>query len=313
MLAYNATNNAPAPTQKNAPAKKRSRRSWGGFWGAAFSLATEEQLNKALQKEVELADNERILSSSLFNMTITNAQMISSLKTLTTGVSKLVTEEQGIFDQIDTIMDSESQYLEQLNELINLVDKTTTLVADYQMIQLQISLLIHLTEKVKALVNAILTHTIDVTQIPLSIFKPHLQDNLKMMLRLANYKLKQTTGGTVLNIQMPVLSNPYVMYTFQILPFKINNLWYQSVTPPDIAINAISEIIDVQSTLKGCTKIHNDYACDPQQVRVYKFEGLLKAIRDQDDYEHNSKLLHCKLTEKLQALSPPRKCPAVCR
>jgi hypothetical protein len=181
--------------------------------------------------------------------------------------------------------------LEQLNELINLVDKTTTLVADYQMIQLQISLLIHLTEKVKALVNAILTHTIDVTQIPLSIFKPHLQDNLKMTLRLANYKLKQTTGGTVLNIQMPVLSNPYVMYTFQILPFKINNLWYQSVTPPDIAINAISEIIDVQSTLKGCTKIHNDYACDPQHVRVYKFEGLLKAIRDQDDYEHNSKLL----------------------
>ncbi len=80
-------------------------------------------------------------------MTITNAQ-----KTLTTGVSKLVTEEQGIFDQIDTIMDSELQYFEQLNELINLVDKTTTLVADYQMIQLQISLLIHLTEKVKALV-----------------------------------------------------------------------------------------------------------------------------------------------------------------
>ncbi|MFN9938772.1 MAG: hypothetical protein ACK56I_04795, partial [bacterium] len=77
-----------------------------------------------------------------------------------------------------------------------------------------------------------------------------------MTLRLANYKLKQTTGGTVLNIQMPVLSNPYVMYTFQILPFKINNLWYQSVTPPDVAINAISEIIDVQSTLKGCTKIH---------------------------------------------------------
>jgi hypothetical protein len=61
-------------------------------------------------------------------MTITNGQMLSSLKTLTTGVSKLVTEEQGIFDQIDTIMDSESQYLEQLNELINLVDKTTTLV-----------------------------------------------------------------------------------------------------------------------------------------------------------------------------------------
>jgi hypothetical protein len=200
---------------------------------------------------VELADNERILSSSLFNMTVTNAQMISSLKTLTTGVSKLVTEEQGIFDQIDTIMDSESQYLEQLNELINLVDKTTTLVADYQMIQLQISLLIHLTEKVKALVNAILTHTIDVTQIPLSIFKPHLQDNLKMTLRLANYKLKQTTGGTVLNIQMPVLSNPYVMYTFQILPFKVNNLWYQSVTPPDIAINAISEIQWTQKVLTG--------------------------------------------------------------
>jgi hypothetical protein len=89
MLAYNATNNVLV--------QKRGPRSWGGFWGAAFSLATEEQLNKALQKEVELPDNELILSSSLFNMTITNAQMISSLKTLTTGVSKLVTEEQGIF------------------------------------------------------------------------------------------------------------------------------------------------------------------------------------------------------------------------
>jgi hypothetical protein len=44
----NATNNAPALVQKIAPAKKRSCRSWGGFWGAAFSLATEEQLNKAL-------------------------------------------------------------------------------------------------------------------------------------------------------------------------------------------------------------------------------------------------------------------------
>jgi hypothetical protein len=72
MLAYNATNNAPV--------QKRSRRSWGGFWGAAFSLATEEQLNKALQKEVELADNERILSSFLFNMTITNAQMCAGLR-----------------------------------------------------------------------------------------------------------------------------------------------------------------------------------------------------------------------------------------
>ena len=106
---------------------------------------------------------------------------------------------------------------------------------------------------------------------------------------------------------MPVLSNPYVMYTFQILPFKINNLWYQSVTPPDIAINAISEIIDVQSTLKGCTKIHNDYACDPQHVRVYKFEGLLKAIRDQDDYEHNSKLLCALQTYREIASTVPTK------
>ncbi|MFO0004316.1 MAG: hypothetical protein ACK559_24610, partial [bacterium] len=124
----------------------------GGFWGAALSLATEDQLNQALQKEVEITDNERILSSSLFNITITNAQMISSLKTLTTGVGKLVTEEQGIFDQIDTIMDSESQYVEPLNERINLVDNTPTLGAAYQMIQLQICLLILLTEKVKALV-----------------------------------------------------------------------------------------------------------------------------------------------------------------
>jgi hypothetical protein len=105
MLAYNTKN-------KTSNTLMRNQRSWGGFWGAAFSLATEEQLNKALQAEVELADNKRVLSSSLYNITLTNAQMISSLKTLTSRVSKLVVEEQGVFYQIDTIMDSESQYLE---------------------------------------------------------------------------------------------------------------------------------------------------------------------------------------------------------
>jgi hypothetical protein len=182
------------------------------------------------------------------------------------------------------------------------------------MIQLQISLLIHLTEKVKALVNAILTHTIDETQTPLSIFKPNLQDNLKMTLRLARHKLKQTTGGTVLNIQMPVLSNPYIMYTFQILPFKVKDLWNQSVTPPDIAINSISEIMDIKSTLKGCTKIHSDYACDPQHVRVYKYEELHKTIFDQEDYEHNSKLLLAlQKFREIRSVVPTKRCLAGCK
>lgn len=259
------------------PSKTRTKRSWGTFWGSTFALATQEDMTKVLEHELSMGDNELKLSKSLWNITITNSQLINSLKAVTAGVDKLVHEEQTIFSQIDSLFESEEKQLEQLNDLISMVDKTTTLISDYQMIQLQISLLIHLTDKVKALVSAILTHTVDVTQIPLSIFKPHLQDNLKITLRLANYKLKQTDKGTVLNVQIPVLSNPFFMYTFNVLPVKMNDTWYQAITPIDIAVNAVNDIIDTQDTIKKCTRVHDDYACYPKHVRIYKLSGLVAA------------------------------------
>ena len=137
----------------------RVKRSWGGFWGSAFSLATQEDMTKVLQHELEIAENESKLSKALFNITITNSQLMTALKSVTAGVSKLVGEEKSIFSQIDTIMQTEEKYIEQLNNLVDSVDKSTTLIADYQMIQLQISLLIHTTDKMKSLVNSILTHT----------------------------------------------------------------------------------------------------------------------------------------------------------
>ena len=271
--------------------KTRTKRSWGGFWGSAFALATQEDMNKVLQHEMDISDNERKMSDSLFNITLTNSQLLSSLKSVTAGIDKLVNEEQTIFTQIDTLFESEEKYIEQLNDLINMVDKSTTLISDYQTIQLQISLLIHLTEKVKALVSAILTHTVDITQIPLTVFKPHLQDNLKITLRLATYKLKQTEKGTVLNVQMPVLSNPYFMYVFKMLPVRLNDTWYRAATPMDIAVNSVNEIIDTQDTIKRCTRVHNDYACDPKHVRIYKLNGLITADKNNTLPSLRSKVL----------------------
>ena len=278
-------------TKTKMATKPRPKRSWGTFWGGTFALATQEDMNKVLKHEVDISDNELKLSKSLFNITLTNSQLINSLKVVSSGVDKLVHEEQSIFKQIDSLFESEERYLEELNDLINMVDKTTTLVSDYQMIQLQINLLIHLTEKVKSLVNAILTHTVDITQIPLSVFKPHLQDNLKITLRLANYNLKQTDKGTVLNVQIPVLSNPYFMYTFHVLPVKIYDNWYQAITPIDIAVNSVNEIINTQDTIKKCTRVHNDYACAPQHVRIYKLSGLVEADKGNTLPSLRSKLL----------------------
>jgi hypothetical protein len=296
------------PNMKSAA---RPKRSWGGFWGDALSLATQEDMNKVLEHELSIGDNELKLSKSLWNITITNSQMISSLKTVTSGISKLVTEEQSIFDQIDEIMGTEEKYLTQMNDLLNMVDRSVALVADYQMIQLQVSLLIHLTDKVKSLVTAILTNTVDVTQIPLTLFKSHLQDNLKTTLRLAQYKLLYSAQGTVLNIHLPVLSNPYYMYTFRIIPFYLDGTWYQPITPKDIAINAINEVLDVQETRKKCTQVNDDLACDSEHARVYKFSGLAAAEDTKKLPKYRSELL-CAIRTLKNIENPATNTPYPC-
>jgi hypothetical protein len=255
----------------------RKKRSWGGFWGSAFALATQEDMDKVLKHELDLADNESKLSQALFNITITNSQLIGALKSVTAGVTKLVGEEKNIFSQIDAIMHTEEKYIEQLNELIDSVDKSTTLIADYQMIQLQISLLVHTTDKMKALVSSVLTHTLDTTLIPLEVFKPHLRDNLKTTMRLVTYRLRYTTKGIILNVKIPVLSNPYQIYGFRTVSFMNprDNTWFKIKNPPNIAVNAINELIDLEPILTTCIHIYNDYVCRAQDVRIYKIDGLL--------------------------------------
>jgi hypothetical protein len=236
-------------------------------------------MNRALKHELDIADNESKLSKALSNITVTNAQLINSVKAVTSGMTKLVNDEKTIFSQLDTIMNTEEDYLENLNDLIDSVDKTTTLIADYQMIQLQISLLIHLTDKTKSLVQSVLTHTLDTTLVPLAIIKPYLPDNLKTTLRLASYKLKYTAQGTTLSVEVPVLSNPYQRYNFHTVPFLMDNLWYEMQTPPDIAINAIDEFIDVQKVLPGCIHIHNDHICRSKDVTIFKVSGLMNVTK----------------------------------
>jgi hypothetical protein len=210
---------ANSPTNKEVT---RTKRSWGTFWGSALSLATQDDMDRILKHELDMADNDLKLSKAMSNITLTNSQLIASLKSVTSGVKKLVSEEKTIFSQIDSIMTTEERLLEQLNELVDTTDKTTTLVADYQLIQLQISLLIDMTNKIKSLVSSILTHSLDTTLIPLSIIKPHVSDNLRLTLQSADYQLKYTPTGTVLNIKIPVLSHPYPVYKFTAVP------WYSS-------------------------------------------------------------------------------------
>ncbi len=254
----------------------RVKRSWGGFWGSTFALATQEEMNKIVIREMEMSHNEQVLGNSLMNVTITNAQIINSLKAVSGGVNKLISDEQTIFDQIDSIVTSEEQYLEGLNDLLNMIDQTTSLVSEYQLIQLQIQLLIHSVDKLKSLVTAMLTHTIDPSLIPTSIFESHLQDNLKTSMRLAKYQLKNSINGVVLNIQIPLLSNPYYMYTFNTIPFKLSDGWYFPVKPIDIAINSINEVIVTEEARNECIRVQDDIACNPKHVRIIKTAGLIQ-------------------------------------
>ena len=263
---------ANSPTNKEVT---RTKRSWGTFWGSALSLATQDDMDRILKHELDMADNDLKLSKAMSNITLTNSQLIASLKSVTSGVEKLVSEEKTIFSQIDSIMTTEERLLEQLNELVDTTDKTTTLVADYQLIQLQISLLIDMTNKIKSLVNSILTHSLDTTLIPLSIIKPHVSDNLRLTLQSAEYQLKYTPTGTVLNIKIPVLSHPYHVYKFTAVPWYSSEYkWLQFKAPPPMAINAIGEIIPVQNAEAGCSRLHKDYICDANNVFIYKAGAL---------------------------------------
>lgn len=254
---------------------KRTKRSWGTFWGSALSLATQDDMDKILKHELDMADNDLKLSKAMFNITLTNSKLIASLKSMTSGVEKMVSEEKTIFSQIDSVMTTEERLLEQLNELVETVDRTTTLVADYQLIQLQISLLIDMTGKIKSLVTSILTHSLDTTLIPLSIIKPHVSDNLRLTLQSANYQLKYAPIGTVLTIKIPVLSHPYHVYKFTTVPwYSPEYKWLQFKAPPSMAVNAIGEIIPISDAVVGCSKLHKDYICDAKDVIIYKADAL---------------------------------------
>ena len=280
------------PPTKDA---RRIKRSWGTFWGSALSLATQDDLDKILKHELNMADNDLKLSKAMFNITSTNSQLIASLKSVTSGVEKMVSEEKTIFSQMDSIMTTEERLLEQLNELVDTADRTTTLVADYQLIQLQIGLLIDMTNKIKSLVNSILTHSIDTTLIPLSIIKPHVSDNLRLTLQSADYQLKFAPVGTVLNIKIPVLSHPYHVYKFTAVPWYSSEYkWLQFKAPPPMAVNAIGEIIPVQIAEAGCSKLHKDYICDANDVIIYKADALYDKGNAYNDMQCALKILRLR-------------------
>ena len=49
-------------------------------------------------------------------------------------------------------------------------------------------------------------------QVPTSVIKAHIADNLDVILKSAKYQLAYQSGQYVLNLLLPVLSKPYVLY-----------------------------------------------------------------------------------------------------
>jgi len=135
----------------------RSKRSWGGFWGSVFSLASQDDISKNHQHELKLDHNELKIATTLRNVTVTNANLLASLQNVTAGVFELITEEKDIFSQIQYIMHAEDEQTESLQNLIQTVDRSTSLVAEYLALQTQTSLLLNSVQNVQNLVSAILT------------------------------------------------------------------------------------------------------------------------------------------------------------
>ena len=70
------TANVANPTTTTVRSSSRSKRSWGGFWGSVFALATQDDITKIYQHELDVDHNNIYVAQTIQNLTKTNYNLI---------------------------------------------------------------------------------------------------------------------------------------------------------------------------------------------------------------------------------------------
>jgi len=258
------------PTTTTVRSPSRSKRSWGGFWGSVFALATQDDITKIYQHELDVDHNNIYVAQTIQNLTKTNYNLIGSLQSVSSGVKNLIDKEKTIFSQIQHIMLTETTLMGTLSSIINTVDRSTTLTAEYLSFQTQTMLLLYSVQTLQTLVGALLSNTLDVSQIPTSVIKTHMSDNLKLVLKNAEYKLIYQKDKYMLSITLPKLSKPFVKYETKTIAMRIINMWITHTPISYLAINHLGEMLEIVDIDRNCKKISTDYVCPIRLATIYK-------------------------------------------
>lgn len=249
-------------------AQPRQKRSWGTFWGGVFNLATQEDITKVYQHELAIGENELSISTALRNITYTNAHLLTSLQTVSTSINSLLANERHLFAELNDIITQEKDDIALLYTLSNTIDKTTSLVSEYQSLQSQTTLLIHSISNIQNLISSALTNTIDTTQIPSNLLRSHIKTNLQLSLSLAKSTFSFQPTGYYINIEIPQLSPPYTIYKIKTLPFKQDIYVVRYQTTQYIAVNSIHEFVSFDDIKNTCTKHLDTFLCNPYNIII---------------------------------------------
>ena len=245
----------------------RHKRSWGSFWGSVFSLATSDQITDVMQHKMDIGRNELSIQKQLNNITSTNNRLLMSLHDTTYSINKLVISERNLFTNLQEIMKQEEKSVETLHTMANTLDRTTSLIAEYLAIGAQTTLLIHSTSKLQSTIITTLTSTLDITQIPTSILRQKLQDNMELSLKLTSAEFQFTTDGYDIKYKMSILSPPFVVYSFHQIPYYQIGWWGQ-IAPNNYVMNDIHETIPYTDIKNLCQYHHNTYICKPNNIQI---------------------------------------------
>ena len=242
---------------------QRQKRSWGSFWGGLFSLASQEDLDQVYNHELAIGNNELAISTSLRNITDSNSHLLNSVQTVTASVNSLLAREKNLFSDIHSIMSKEELTLENFNAVFTTLDRSTSLISEYQTLQTQTSLLFNSIQKIQSLVLSVLTSTLDVSQIPTSVLRPHLTSNIKLSISQVRASFIYTPEGYQIKFIIPKLTQPYTIYHLQTVPFLRENLWLSLDVPSFLVMNGIHETIKYEDIPDVCVTYQDSYICPP--------------------------------------------------
>ena len=252
----------------NPSNQNRQKRSWGSFWGGLFSLASQEDLDQVYSHELAIGNNELSISTTLRNITDSNSHLLNSVQTVSASVNSLLAREKNLFSDIHSIMDKEELTLENFNAVFTTLDRSTSLISEYLTLQTQTSLLVNSIQKIQTLVLSVLTNTLDVSQIPTSVLRPHLTSNLKLSLSQVKASFIYTPEGYQIEFIIPKLTQPYTVYYLQTIPFAREKLWLELTVPKFFVMNGIHESMEYEEIQEVCTPYQDNYLCPPDVMHI---------------------------------------------